>query len=78
MINSQHAKFGSVVRQEDSREDKEALDDQPKSVDMGRSPLIRGVYSPFNFTIHLNEVHRTIHSSLISTSIHISVAKAVL
>ena len=35
VINSSHAKLGSVVRSEDSREEKEAPDDQPKSVDMG-------------------------------------------
>ena len=34
VINSSHAKFGSVVRPEDSREEEEAPDDQPKSVDM--------------------------------------------
>ena len=35
VIDSRHAKFGSVVRPEDSREEEEAPEDQPKSVDMG-------------------------------------------
>ena len=35
IINSTHAKFGSVVRPEDLREDDAVPDDQPKSVDVG-------------------------------------------
>ena len=35
IINSAHAKFGSVVSPEDSKEDAAVPDDQPNSVDMG-------------------------------------------
>ena len=35
IINSAHAKFGSVVSPEDSREDEAVPDDQPNSVDVG-------------------------------------------
>jgi hypothetical protein len=35
IINSAHAKLGSVVRPEDSREDEAVPDDQPNSVDVG-------------------------------------------
>jgi hypothetical protein len=35
IINSAHAKFGSVVSPEDCKEDAAVPDDQPNSVDMG-------------------------------------------